>query len=52
MRVLTELSKEVTEAQILQVVPTVLPEMLRILNDKVNYTVDTRTRAVEIFRYA
>jgi len=50
MRVLTELVKEVTDAHILQVVPIILPEMLRILNDRVNYTVDTRTRAVEIFR--
>jgi len=47
---MTEFSKELTDQHMMQVAPIILPEMLRILNDRATYTVQTRTRAVEIFR--
>jgi hypothetical protein len=50
MKVLTEFAKELTDQHMMQVAPIILPEMLRILNDRANYSVQTRTRAVEIFR--
>ncbi|XP_006822545.1 importin-9 [Saccoglossus kowalevskii] len=49
MRVLTEFSREVTDMQMPQVAPKILPEMYNIfINDEV-FSIRTRSRAVEIF---
>ncbi|XP_046853587.1 importin-9-like [Xenia sp. Carnegie-2017] len=49
MRVLTEFSSEVTDAQISQVAPIILPQMCLILTEDVKYHIRTRSRAVSIF---
>ncbi|XP_076333062.1 importin 9 [Tachypleus tridentatus] len=49
MRVLTEFSREVTDNQMLQVAPVILPEMYKIFREDEKYAIRTRGRAVEIF---
>lgn len=49
MRVLTELSRDVTDMQVPYIAPVVFPELLRIFSRPDAFSVRTRTRAVEIF---
>ncbi|XP_066283922.1 importin-9-like isoform X1 [Branchiostoma lanceolatum] len=49
MRVLTEFTREVTDAQMPQVAPVILPEMYKIFTQAEVYSIRTRGRAVEIF---
>ncbi|XP_071960511.1 importin-9-like [Antedon mediterranea] len=49
MRVLTEFSREVTDMQMPNVAPVILPEMYRIFTNAELYSIRTRGRAVEIF---
>ncbi|CAB3996610.1 importin-9, partial, partial [Paramuricea clavata] len=49
MRVLTEFSSEVTDTQIPQVAPIILPQMCLILTEDTKYSIRTRSRAVNIF---
>lgn len=49
MRVLTEFSRDITDNQMFQVAPVVLPEMYKIFTQPEKYGIRTRGRAVEIF---
>lgn len=49
MRVLTEFSRDITDNQMFQVAPVVLPEMYKIFTQPQKYGIRTRGRAVEIF---
>ncbi|EDO29874.1 predicted protein, partial [Nematostella vectensis] len=49
MRVLTEFCREVTDAQMPQVAPVILPEMYKIFVQDQVYSVRIRSRAVDIF---
>ncbi|XP_077981531.1 importin-9-like [Glandiceps talaboti] len=49
MRVLTEFTREVTDIQMPQVAPNILPEMYNIFTNADVYSIRTRARAVEIF---
>uniref|UniRef100_T1IP27 Importin N-terminal domain-containing protein n=1 Tax=Strigamia maritima TaxID=126957 RepID=T1IP27_STRMM len=49
MRVLAEFSREVSDLQMPEVAPVILPEMYRIFMEPQKYTIRTRGRAVEIF---
>ncbi|KAM9408998.1 importin-9 isoform 2-T2 [Pholidichthys leucotaenia] len=49
MRVLTEFTREVTDAQMPLVAPVILPEMYKIFTMAEVYSIRTRSRAVEIF---
>ncbi|KAI0216737.1 Importin-9 [Lamellibrachia satsuma] len=49
MRVLTEFCREVTDMQVSQVAPVILPEMYKIFTQAEVYSVRTRGRAVDIF---
>lgn len=49
VRVLKEFVRDLTDAQIPNVAPVILPDMYRIFMEKESYTVRTRSRAIEIF---
>jgi len=49
VRVLKELSRDLTDSQIVTVAPAILPDIYRIFCESERYTVRTRSRAVEIF---
>jgi len=49
VRVLKELSRDLTDSQIPSVAPVILPDIYRIFCESERYTVGTRSRAVEIF---
>ncbi|XP_033102932.1 importin-9-like [Anneissia japonica] len=49
MRVLTEFTREVTDMQMPNVAPVIMPEMYRIFTNAELYSIRTRGRAVEIF---
>lgn len=49
MRVLTEFCREVTDTQMPQVAPVILPEMYKIFTQDEIYSIRTRGRAVDIF---
>ncbi|GIY31004.1 importin-9 [Caerostris extrusa] len=49
MRVLKEITNEVSDSQMPQFAPVILPEMLRIFHQADKYGIRTRGRAVEIF---
>jgi hypothetical protein len=49
VRVLKELSRDLTDSQIPTVAPVILPDIYRIFCESDRYTVRTRARAVEIF---
>ncbi|XP_070557729.1 LOW QUALITY PROTEIN: importin-9-like [Ptychodera flava] len=49
MRVLTEFTREVTDMQMPQVAPNILPEMYNIFTNTEVFGIRTRARAVEIF---
>ena len=49
VRVLKELSRDLTDSQIPAVAPAILPDIYRIFCESDRYTVRTRSRAVEIF---
>ncbi|CAH1784945.1 unnamed protein product [Owenia fusiformis] len=49
MRVLTEFCREVTDTQISQVAPVILPEMYKIFTQFEIFSIRTRGRAVDIF---
>jgi len=49
VRVLKEFTRDLTDAQIPQVAPIILPDMYRIFMDPDTYGVRTRSRAIEIF---
>ncbi|XP_013378679.1 importin-9 isoform X1 [Lingula anatina] len=49
MRVLTEFCREVTDTQMPQVAPVILPEMYNIFTQDKAYSIRTRSRAVDIF---
>jgi len=49
MRVLTEFCREVTDNQMPQVAPVILPEMFKIFSQAEVYSIRTRSRAVNIF---
>ncbi|XP_074644656.1 importin-9-like [Tubulanus polymorphus] len=49
MRVLTEFSTEITDTQMPQVAPVILPEMYKIFANSEGYSIRTRARAVGIF---
>ncbi|GFY70331.1 importin-9 [Trichonephila inaurata madagascariensis] len=49
MRVLKEISNEVSDSQMPQFAPVILPEMLKIFLQDQKYGIRTRGRAVEIF---
>ena len=49
VRVLKEFTRDLTDAQIPQVTPIILPDMYKIFMDHDTYDVRTRTRAIEIF---
>jgi hypothetical protein len=49
MRVLTEFCSEVTDLQMPQVAPVILPEMYKIFTQAEVYSIRTRSRAVDIF---
>ncbi|CAL4085549.1 unnamed protein product, partial [Meganyctiphanes norvegica] len=49
MRVLTEMSRDLSDQHIPQVAPVILPEMYRIFCEEEKYGIRTRGRAVEIF---
>jgi len=50
MRVLTEFSRDLSDVQMPQVAPIVLPEMLKIFVRDDVYSIRTRSRSVEIFK--
>jgi len=49
VRVLKEVSRDLTDSQIPAVAPVILPDIYRIFREYERYTVRTRARAVEIF---
>ena len=49
VRVLKEFVRDLSDSQIPNVAPVVLPDMYRIFMEKENYSVRTRSRAIEIF---
>ncbi|KTF81221.1 hypothetical protein cypCar_00003024, partial [Cyprinus carpio] len=49
MRVLTEFTREVTDVQMPDVAPVILPQMYKIFTMAEVYSIRTRSRAVEIF---
>ncbi|XP_037091260.1 importin-9-like [Pollicipes pollicipes] len=49
MRVLTEFSRDLTDAHVSQVAPVLLAECYRIFVESDRYSIRTRSRAVEIF---
>ena len=49
VRVLKEFVRDLADSQIPNVAPVVLPDMYRIFMEKENYSVRTRSRAIEIF---
>ncbi|XP_064607438.1 importin-9-like [Liolophura sinensis] len=49
MRVLTEFCQDVTDIQMIQVAPVILPEMYKIFTQAELYSIRTRSRAVSIF---
>ncbi|GFT94809.1 importin-9 [Nephila pilipes] len=49
MRVLKEISNEVSDSQMPQFAPVILPEMLKIFLQDQKYEIRTRGRAIEIF---
>jgi len=49
VRVLKEFTRDLTDAQIPQVAPIILPDMYRIFMEPETYGVRTRARAIEIF---
>ncbi|KAG8180187.1 hypothetical protein JTE90_017703 [Oedothorax gibbosus] len=49
MRVLIEISNDVSDSQMPQFAPVILPEMLKIFRQDQKYGIRTRGRAVEIF---
>ncbi|XP_016402420.1 importin-9-like, partial [Sinocyclocheilus rhinocerous] len=49
MRVLTEFTREVTDIQMPDVAPVILPQMYKIFTMAEVYSIRTRSRAVEIF---
>jgi len=49
VRVLKELSRDLTDSQIPTIAPVILPDIYRIFRESEMYTVRTRSRAVEIF---
>ncbi|KYN23174.1 Importin-9, partial [Trachymyrmex cornetzi] len=49
MRVLTEFSRDLTDAQLPNVGPVILQEMYRIFQSENQYSIRTRGRAIEIF---
>lgn len=49
MRVLTEFCRDVTDTQMPQVAPVILPEMLKIFSQQQGFGIRTRGRAVNIF---
>lgn len=51
MKVFVEVSHEVIDSQIPTVAPLVLPKMLEILRDPINYSLRTRGRAIQVFNY-
>jgi hypothetical protein len=50
MRVLSEFAKELTEDQVIQVAPIILPEMYNLITRHEAYSSYTRARAVQVFR--
>lgn len=49
VRVLKEFVRDLSDAQISNVAPVILPDMYRIFMEKEQYSVRTRSRAIEIF---
>lgn len=49
LETLTELVPEVTDIQMPQVAPAILPQMYKIFIDPQNYSINLRKRAIEIF---
>nr|XP_002127531.1 importin-9 [Ciona intestinalis] len=49
MRVLTEFCRELTDTQIPHIAPVILPELLKIFLQQDQFSIRTRSRAVEIF---
>jgi len=48
---MAEFAKEFSDQHMIQIAPIILPEMCRIVIEKDVYAVETRSRAVQIFRY-
>lgn len=49
VRVLKEFARDLTDSQIPNVAPVIIPDMYRIFMEQERYTIRTRTRAIEIF---
>ncbi len=49
LETLTEIVQEVTDIQMPQVAPSIIPQLYKIFIDPQNYSISLRTRAVEIF---